>query len=102
MVDFMINNTQLFLTIFFGILGFFVVLALLAHLRTLALIKSGLYRSDERRWFDGHHFADGLMMLAIGGGIFAGIYFHFGFWATCFLSLGALGVAAVVGSFVRR
>ncbi|MHB0884454.1 MAG: hypothetical protein ACYC6V_10230 [Bacillota bacterium] len=102
MVDFMVQNTPLFLTIFFSVLGFFLALAVLGHLKTLALIKSGLYRADEHRWFDGHHFADGLMMLAIGGGIFAGIYFHFGFWATCFLTLGALGVAAVVGSFVRR
>ncbi|MHB8926498.1 MAG: hypothetical protein ACYC9Q_02375 [Bacillota bacterium] len=101
MVEFMVNNTQLFLIIFFSVLGFFLALAVLAHLRTLALIRSGLYRPGEHSWFDGHHFRDGLWMLALGGGLFAGIYFHLGFWSTIFLTLGAMGVASVANSFIR-
>jgi len=100
-VEFMINNTQLFLEIFFSILGFLVILAVLAHLRALALIRAGLYKPGDRGWFDRSGFRDGLWMLAIGGGIFAGIYFHLGFWATIFLTLGAMGVASIVGSFLR-
>ncbi|HEY3316618.1 MAG TPA: hypothetical protein VGL40_15245 [Bacillota bacterium] len=102
MVDFMLQNTQLFLTIFFSVLGFLVILAVLSHFRTVAMIKAGLYRPNEPTWFNGHSFRDGLWLIAIGGGIFAGIYFHLGFWATAFGTLAAMGVAAIVSSFFGR
>lgn len=102
MVDFMVNQTQLFLTIFFSILGLLVILAVLSHLRAVALIRAGLYRPSEHAWFNGHSFRDGLWLIAIGGGIFAGIYFHLGFWATVFGTLGAMGVAAIAGAFFNR
>ncbi len=101
MVDFMLQNTQLFLIIFFSVIGFLLALAILAHLRTLALIKAGLYKPHEQAsWFSRHAFRDGLIMLAIGGSIFAGIFFSLGFWATIFLALGAIGVAILISSFV--
>lgn len=88
----------------FTVAGIIVLAILLHHIRQMALIRTGLIKKYgvRGRRIDHEKLFSGLVLVALGGVIAAGKYYHFSFWLGFWIFIGLVGVSLIISALLGR
>jgi len=88
----------------FTVAGIIVLAILLHHIRQMALIRTGLIKKYGVRGhrIDHEKLFSGLVLVALGGVIAAGKYYHFSFWLGFWIFIGLVGVSLIISALLGR
>lgn len=88
----------------YGVAGIIVLAIILHHWRQMALIRSGLIKKyGVRKWsIDRDNLFGGLVLVTLGGVIFAAKFYHYTFWQGFWIFICLLGLDLIVLALLGR